>query len=134
MGQKALIADDDPLMRRLCWGILNLAGCQVITAANGREAVELATRELPQLIVMDVVMSEMNGLEALRELKQAEATKTIPVIMITGKADRKTRKESAASGAAAFLAKPFRPAQLLKAVRRLSRLTAASGNSNPDPR
>lgn len=133
MSQKAVIADDDPLMRRLCLGILKLAGCQVITAVNGREAVELATRELPQLIVMDVVMSEMNGLDALRQLKQAEATKAIPVIMMTGKTDRKTRRESVASGAAAFLGKPFRPAQLLKAVRRVLQPRATKGSPNPDP-
>ena len=121
MGQKALVADDDALMRRLCLRILEPAGCDVIMANNGREAVELATRELPQVIIMDVVMPEMNGLEALRQLKQAEATKAIPVIIMTGQADRKIRRESASSGAAVFLPKPFRPPQLLKAVQRLIR-------------
>jgi CheY-like chemotaxis protein len=121
MGQKALVVDDDPLMRRLCMGILELAGCRVIMANNGREAVELATRELPELIIMDVVMSEMNGLEALRRLKLAESTRAIPVIMLTGELDRQTREDSVSSGAAAFLTKPFRPTQLLKMVRRLIR-------------
>jgi CheY-like chemotaxis protein len=106
-------------MRRLCLWVLELADCRVIMANNGREAVELAIRELPELIIMDVVMPEMNGLDALRQLKQAEATKAIPVIMMTGQADRKIREESASSGAADFLPKPFRPPQLLRAVRRL---------------
>jgi CheY-like chemotaxis protein len=131
MGQKALVADDDALMRRLCLRILEPAGCDVIMANNGREAVELATRELPQVIIMDVVMPEMTGLEALRQLKQAEATKAIPVIMMTGQTDRKIREESASSGAAVFLPKPFRPPQLLKAVQRLIRPKTTAKKSNP---
>jgi CheY-like chemotaxis protein len=129
MGQKALVADDDPLMRRLCMGILELAGCEVITAANGREAVELATRELPQLIVMDVVMAEMGGLEALRRLKQNEATRGIPVVMFSGEADRETQNELLASGAAEFLSKPFRAAQLLETVQRLMVRPVAHGKA-----
>ena len=119
MAQKALVADDDPLMRRLCSGVLELAGCEVLTAKNGREAVELAARELPQVIIMDIVMAEMNGLAALRQLKQAEATRDIPVIIISGEADATTRQESELSGAAMFLSKPFRAAQLLEAIQRL---------------
>jgi two-component system, chemotaxis family, response regulator PixH len=129
MGQKALVADDDPLMRRLCVGILELAGYQVIKANNGREAVQLATRELPQLIIMDVVMSEMSGLEALRQLKHAEATRPIPVIMITGEPNSQTQVESASSGAAAFLAKPFRAAELLQTIQRLTLLPVANEKS-----
>ena len=130
MGRKALVADDDALMRRLCLRILEPAGCRVILANNGREAVELATRELPQVIIMDVVMPEMNGLEALRQLKQAEATKAIPVIIMTGQADRKIRQESASWGAAVLLPKPFRPPELLKAVQRLIRPKTADKKSN----
>jgi CheY-like chemotaxis protein len=127
MGHKALVADDDPLMRRLCVGILELAGCQVTTASNGREAVELAQHDLPQLIVMDVVMSEMNGLEALRQLKLTEATRSIPVIMISGEADLKTQADLTAAGAAAFLPKPFRAAELLQAIQQLLVQPVANG-------
>jgi CheY-like chemotaxis protein len=128
MAQKALVVDDDQLMRRLCSGVLELAGCQVITARNGREAVELATRELPQVIIMDVVMAEMNGLEALRQLKHSETTRDIPVIIISGEEDAKTREESELSGAAMFLSKPFRAAELLEAVQRLMRQPIAHEN------
>jgi len=108
-------------MRRLCSGVLELAGCQVITARNGREAVEFATRELPQVIIMDVVMAEMNGLEALRRLKQAEVTRDIPVIIISGEEAAQIREESVSAGAAMFLSKPFRAARLRQAVQRLIR-------------
>jgi CheY-like chemotaxis protein len=119
MGQIALVADDDPLMRRLCLVLLEQVGFEAISANNGREAVELARQERPKLIIMDVMMTGMSGLKALGELKQAESTKDIPVIMISGNADRQIQAESRFAGAAAFLRKPFRAAELLEAVRRL---------------
>jgi twitching motility two-component system response regulator PilH len=119
MGPKALLADDDPMMRRLCLGILELAGCEVNTASDGREAVEVAKRDLPQLIVMDVFMPVMTGLEALSLLKLDQATRHIPVIMISGEADLQMQAHLISSGAAAFLPKPFRAADLLKTAREL---------------
>jgi CheY-like chemotaxis protein len=65
-------------------------------------------------------MPEMSGLAALRRLKEAETTKAIPVIVVTVHADRLTIMESQVSGAAAFLAKPFRPAELLAEIKRLA--------------
>jgi two-component system phosphate regulon response regulator PhoB len=79
----------------------------------------LATRELPELIILDVMMPEMGGLSALRQLKETEATKAIPVIVLSVNSDRETRLESEFSGATVFLTKPFSPAQLLAEVRRL---------------
>jgi CheY-like chemotaxis protein len=116
-------------MRRLCAGILEPVGCQVITANTGREAVESATRDLPQVIIMDVVMPEMDGLEALRQLKQSEPTRSIPVIMISGNVDPQDQGTFTAAGAAGFLTKPFRPAQLLKLVQPLMLGSAAE----PEP-
>jgi CheY-like chemotaxis protein len=69
--------------------------------------------------VMDVMMDEMDGLSALRELKQTEETRGIPVIMITMSAQAMTRQESEASGAAIFLTKPFSPTQLLMEIKKL---------------
>lgn len=119
MSQLALVADDDPLMRRLCQALLEQVGCTVISADNGQQAVELARRELPLLIILDVVMSKMTGLNALRELKQDESTKAIPVIMISGTPDRQTQETSAAWGAAAFFKKPFRAAEMQEVIRHL---------------
>jgi len=91
----------------------------MIAASNGREALELAASQAPQLIVLDIMMPEMDGLTALKHLKREEGTKAIPVIVITANAHEVTRQESAASGAALVLTKPFSPAQLLKEVQRL---------------
>ena len=119
MAQKVLVVDDEPYMHRLLQHHLHRAGYETLDAINGREAVEVAQRESPQLIVMDVMMAEMDGLTALKELKKSDMTNAIPVIMITASAYHITRQEAEASGAALFLTKPFSPTQLLMAVRTL---------------
>jgi CheY-like chemotaxis protein len=120
MAQKVLVVDDDPIMHRVLYQYLERNGYEMISASNGREAIELAKRELPNLIVLDVRMPDMSGLAALRELKETETTKAIPVIVVTVNADRMTHIQSELSGSAAFLSKPFRAAELLSEVRRLA--------------
>lgn len=119
MAFKVLVVDDEPYMHRLLKHHLERAGFQMLNANNGREAIELAGQNLPNLIVMDVMMAEMDGLTALKQLKMAEPTRDIPVIMITASAHHVTRQEAETSGAALFLTKPFSPTQLLMAVRTL---------------
>lgn len=119
MTNQILVVDDDQLMHRLFQHHLERAGYQMLSAMNGREAIEIASREHPGLIVMDVMLPEVDGLAALRELKKAEATKDIPVIVITANGHFMARKESENSGAAIFLTKPFSPTQLLNEIRRL---------------
>jgi len=119
MAQKVLIVDDDPLIPLLLQHHLERAGYQVIGAQNGRQALEVAARELPQLIVMDIMMPELDGLTAVRQLKKNEATKDIPVIVIATSAHPMVQQEAEVAGAAAFLMKPFGPARLLADIRRL---------------
>src|SRR6266478_8074874 len=83
MPPKVLVVDDDPLMHRLFQRHLERAGYQMISAMDALEGLEMAERELPQVIVMDVMMPEIDGLEAIRRLRKNEATKAIPVIVIT---------------------------------------------------
>jgi two-component system alkaline phosphatase synthesis response regulator PhoP len=119
MPKKILVVDDEHFMRHLMRHHLTRAGYDMVTARNGREALEAATRERPDLVIMDVMMAEMDGLSALKEMKQGEATRRIPIIMLTASANAVTREESAASGAAAFFTKPFSPTQLLAEIRKL---------------
>jgi CheY-like chemotaxis protein len=119
MAQKILFVDDDPLMPLLLKHHIEGAGYQLCTAQNGRQALEIAERELPHLIVMDIMMSEMDGLTAVRQLKKTEATKHIPVIVIATSAHRMIQQEAEVAGAAVFLMKPFSPARLLADIRRL---------------
>ena len=119
MPKRILVVDDEPFMHVFMAHHLRRAGYEVIAAHNGREALERAAADKPDLVVMDVMMAEMDGLAALRELKYADATKHIPVIMITTSAQTLTRQESEASGAALFLTKPFSPTQLVDEIKRL---------------
>jgi len=116
---KILVVDDEPIVHRLLQHHLERAGYEMIGATNGREAIEMATSQSPQLIVMDVMMAEMDGLTALRSLKREEETKAIPVIMITANSHYVTQQESEAAGASLFLTKPFSPGKLLSEIRRL---------------
>jgi CheY-like chemotaxis protein len=117
--KQILIVDDDQLMHRLFQHHLEKAGYKMVSAMNGREALEIASRQLPQLIVMDIMMPDIDGLAALRELKKNDATKSIPVIVITANSNQLAKQESANSGAAIFLTKPFSPTQLLNEIRRI---------------
>jgi CheY-like chemotaxis protein len=123
MSNQILVVDDDPVIHRLLQHHFERAGYQMLSATNGRDACDIASREHPGLIVMDVMMPEVNGLDALRELKKTDATKDIPVIVITANSHAIVSKESGLAGGAVFMTKPFSPAQLLNEVRRLLPLT-----------
>jgi CheY-like chemotaxis protein len=117
--KQILVVDDDPLMHRLFQHHLERAGYQMVSARTGREALDIAARQPPQLIVMDIMMPDMDGIEALRQLKREDATKAIPVIVITANGHHIARKEAEGCGAAVFLTKPFSPTQLVTEIGRL---------------
>jgi len=118
MSLKVLIVDDDPLVHMLYSRPLIGAGYEVLTARDGIEALAVAARESPELVLMDVMMAGMDGLSALRELRRADATKQTPVIVITSNVTTHAaaRREAELAGASGFLTKPFSPAQLLAEV------------------
>ena len=118
MPNKILVVDDEPYMLRFIQILLERDGYEMIKAGNGREAVEVARREQPQLVVMDAMMPKMDGLTALRQLKQDAATRSIPVIVLTANPHKFSREEAESCGATIFLTKPFSPTQLLAEIRR----------------
>lgn len=119
MAKRILIVDDEPHMLRIIELSLKKAGYHILTAHNGREAIECAIRELPALIVMDVTMPEMDGITALKQLKATPAVVGIPVIMLTSRGQNVTREEAGQSGAALYITKPFSPSSLSLEARRL---------------
>jgi CheY-like chemotaxis protein len=127
MAPTILLVDDDALMHGLFKHHLDRAGFRMISATNGSDAIVTAEREHPQLIIMDIMMPKLDGLSALRQLKRAEATKDIQVIVVTANvgAHNLSRKEAETAGAAAFLTKPLSPAQLMAEVKRLVPLPPA---------
>lgn len=119
MSATILIVDDEPHMLRVTELSLRKGGFQLLTAHNGREAVDRAREVRPALIVMDLVMPEMDGLAAVHELKSDATTAEIPVIMLTARGHVMTRQKAEEAGVAMFLTKPFSPSQLLAEARRL---------------
>ena len=103
---KLLIADDEPDMLRFLHSQLN-HNFDVLEAVDGRQAVEKAAQFLPEIILTDMMMPEMDGLQVCRELRKRESTKSIPVVLLTARADEHTKIECLAAGASDFLAKPF---------------------------
>jgi two-component system chemotaxis response regulator CheY len=119
MSNQILVVDDDQLMHMLFEHHLEGAGYRMLSAMSGQQGLEMADREQPALIVMDVMMPDVDGLAVLRELKRLDTTKAIPVIIITSNRHALMQKESESAGAAIFLTKPFSPSQLLNEIRRL---------------
>lgn len=117
--QTVLIADDEIFMLRLLEATFRKGGYQVAQARSGAEALASAAALRPHLIVMDVMMPGLDGLSAVRRLKADEATRSIPVIVLSSKAHALTRVAAEEAGAALFLTKPFSPNQLLTEVRRI---------------
>lgn len=119
MSKKVLVVDDSPVDQANIKNALADAGCLVITAANGNEAIAKAKAEKPAVIFLDVVMPEMDGYETCRQLNQDPLTKDIPVVFVTSKGEKADRVWGQMQGAKGHLAKPFTSDQLidqLKAV------------------
>jgi len=124
MGEKVLVVDDEFEIRDLLSKFLTEEGYDVILASNGEEALELAERENPQVILLDILMPGFSGIETCRRLKAAEKTRFIPVIMATALWD--THAEAVEAGAEDFVTKPFPLEELsfrVKSILRVRYLT-----------
>ena len=118
--KRVLICDDDPVILRLLEVNLELEGYQVLSAHNGQEALEIAKNELPDLIVMDIMMPRLNGYEAAEVLKSNADTASIPVVFLSAKAQQSDIDRGKAYGVEEYLTKPFDPGDLLDVVERLT--------------
>ena len=114
---KILIAEDEPDIRELVAFTLRFAGYEVVATSNGAEAVETASREMPDLILMDVRMPRMTGYDACRIMKADEKLKHIPVVFLSAKGQEAEIQTGLESGAEEYLLKPFAPDQLTDRVR-----------------
>lgn len=115
---RILVAEDDPGSLKLLDFRLKNVGHELIFAMDGGEALEIATKEKPDLILLDIMMPVMTGFQVLRKLKSQEETKNIPVIMLTSKAQEKDIVFGLEAGAADYVTKPFSFAELKARVNR----------------
>lgn len=113
VARRVLVVDDDDDIREVAEVALSVVGgWQVSTAANGREAVEAATQELPDAILLDVMMPEMDGPTTVSDLKAAERTRHIPIILLTAKVQSRDHRTWFGLDLAGVIAKPFDPMTL----------------------
>ena|SRR5215469_5552293 len=119
--RKILIVDDDPVIHMLYKKHLEREGFELLMARDGTEALSVVAQTKPDLIVMDIMMPELNGFATIRKLKEDEAMRDLPVIVITANVDHYATisKEVQHGGAAGLLTKPLSPAKLVAEVRRV---------------
>lgn len=118
MSPLVLIVEDDALMQKMALKVLRARGYTCELARNGREAVEMAARLRPGLVLMDLSLPEMNGWEATRALKADPALASIPVVAITAHAMVGDRETAIAAGCAECLTKPYEIVDLIRVVER----------------
>jgi two-component system alkaline phosphatase synthesis response regulator PhoP len=119
MSKKILAVDDERHIARLIQVNLERAGYEVVTAYDGAEALAKLKVERPDMIILDVMMPHMNGMEALKHIRANPATRKLPVIMLTAKAQDQDVFQGYSQGVDIYLTKPFNPIELLTFVKRL---------------
>ncbi len=115
---KILIVEDDPLMSRMYQKIFKFEGYDVAMAGDGEQGLEAAKKEKPTLILLDVMMPKMNGLQLLEKLKLDPDTKSIPVVMLTNLAGEKDAEVALTKGAVKYIVKSeYEPKQITDMVK-----------------
>lgn len=111
-----LVVDDDVVIQKLLQVNFEMEGYDVMTAGDGEEGLAKAQAEHPDAIVLDVMMPKMDGLEVARRLKADDATRAIPIVLLSAKAQQADVQAGQATGADEYLTKPFDPLELLQRV------------------
>ncbi len=115
-----LIVEDDPLMARLYSKVFTIEGYEVVMAADGEEGLSCVHKSAPTIILLDVMMPKLNGLELLEKLKADPATKKIPVIMLTNLAGQADAEKAITLGAVKYIVKSeYEPKQIVNMVKEI---------------
>lgn len=116
---KVLVVDDSPTEIFQFKDMLEGMNFEVITADNGRDAVDMASSEQPDIVLMDIVMPDMNGFQATRQLSKEAKTKDIPVVIVSSKDQETDKVWGERQGAKGYITKPVKPDELLKVIKSL---------------
>lgn len=115
---RILLVDDSPTVLHITGAALAKRGCEILTAADGEEALQLSRQEQPNLVLLDVILPKFNGYEVCRQLKSTPETTHIPVVMLTSKTKDTDRQWGMKQGADDYITKPFDADDLLRVVGR----------------
>ncbi len=133
MGRKILVVDDEAVLVETIAYNLEQAGYQVITAADGTSALQAVHRETPDLIILDIMLPEMDGLEVCRQLRRESNTATTPIMMLTARGEEIDKVVGLEVGADDYVTKPFGRRELLARVRALLRRSDYPGPAGEQP-
>lgn len=119
MKKKILVVDDQISVVKIVSDVLKKGDYEIITAANGQLGIDSAIANKPDLIIMDIMMPIKTGIEAIKEIKQIDEVKNIPILVLTAKGGGSDLDTVMSLGASGFLAKPFSPRAILEEVSKL---------------
>jgi CheY-like chemotaxis protein len=125
MKKKILIVEDNQDIIYIHRRIVQYLGYDSIVAGDGKEAVEMATSQVPDLILMDIMLPEMDGLEATRQIRKNPKTHFIPILAVTAKTTLEDKNECLQSGCDDFIAKPFLAEELCSRIEKLLKQDSA---------
>jgi two-component system phosphate regulon response regulator PhoB len=132
VADRILVVDDEPEIVALVAYHLAKAGYRVSTAASGQDALELARRERPSLVVLDLMLPGMSGFDVLEQLRSDDSTRDIAVLMLTARREEPDRIRGLSLGADDYLTKPFSPAELVLRVAAILRRTGTPSTASAD--
>ncbi len=118
--KKILVVEDDPVQQKHICTVLASCGVEVVAASDGKQGLEKAKTENPDLIFMDIVMPEMDGFSACRQITTDDATKNIPVVIVSSKKEEADKVWAQLQGAAAMISKPFTEEDLVAQINALT--------------
>jgi phosphate regulon transcriptional regulator PhoB len=130
---KILVVEDEPDIRKLVHYNLTQDHYKVVEAENGDQALKMIQRDKPSLVILDLMMPGMSGLEVCRTLRGQDETAKLPILMLTAKAGEADRVLGLELGADDYLAKPFSPRELVARVRAILRRANGAGRTEPLP-
>jgi CheY-like chemotaxis protein len=116
------VADDEEMVRDFCVTVLEKNGYRVTAAADGKEAIKRACKNIPDVILLDVLMPGLDGFEVTRQLKKDPRTKNIPIILVTTLDGLENKLSGLEAGAEEYLSKPVKPLELLARVKSMLQL------------
>jgi len=130
-GKRILVVDDDRNLRKIIQTNLELAGYDVITAGNGQEAMDILDSMQPDLVVLDVMMPVVDGVETARRIRRHPTNANVPIIMLTAKGEVEDKLSGFDAGADDYMTKPFGPQELLARVRAKIRRVEVDASLSP---
>jgi DNA-binding response OmpR family regulator len=123
---RILVVDDDIGLTQLLQLVFESRGFGVTIAHNGEQALESLERELPEAILLDLMMPGISGLEVCKQVRSAPHTANIPIVILTARYDMQTRRDAMQAGATEYLTKPVRPTELINRMREVATDSASA--------